>query len=170
MNNKVARVLEGAVLVALGVIIAIFGIGTAIDLYFGIVFTVGGVCLLLLAVIGLSKKDPSHLSDLVLGSVLLTIGICLFTPWLSLAPLINLLVIAIMGLGIGLILTGAYFLSKKMMIVGVGQIVVGALMVTFTVIYKLVPDFAQAFWIIIGVLVAVYGVLVIVASLVEKKK
>jgi len=82
MNNKVAKVLEGAILVALGVIIAICGIGSAIDIYFGIVFSIAGAALLVLGFMGLNKKDASGLSDLLLGSVLLTIGVCLFTPWL----------------------------------------------------------------------------------------
>lgn len=170
MNNKVARVLEGAILVALGVIIAICGIGSAIDIYFGIVFTVAGACLIILGFAGLNKKDASGLSDLILGSVLLTIGVCLFTPWLSFGALIDIFVIALMGLGIGLMLSGAYCLSKKLVFNGVGQIVIGALMVTFVIIYKTVPDFAKAFWIIIGVLVAIYGALLIVSALIEKKK
>ena len=75
-----------------------------------------------------------------------------------------------MGLGIGLILAGAYCVSKKLVFNGVGQIVIGALMVTFVDIYKTVPDFAKAFWIIIGILVAIYGALVIVSALIDKKK
>lgn len=170
MNSKVARILEGAIIVALGVIIAICGIGSAIDIYFGIACTIAGVVLLLLAFIGLSKKDVTYLSDIILGSVLLTIGICLFTPWLSFGALIELLVIALMGLGVGLIITGAYFITKKALFTGVGQIVVGALMVTFVILYKTIPDFAQAFWIIVGILVALYGVLLIVTALIDKKR
>ena len=170
MNNKVARVLEGAILVALGIIIAICGIGEAINIYFGIVFSIAGACLIVLGFMGLNKKDTSGLSDLILGSVLLTIGICLFTPWLSFAALVDILVIALMGLGIGLIIAGIYFITKKALFTGVGQLVVGALMVTFVILYKTVPDFAHAFWIIIGILVAVYGALVIVTALIEKKK
>ena len=170
MNNKVSRVLEGAVLLALGIIIAVCGIGTAIDIYFGIAFTVAGVCILLLGIIGLSKKNADSLANLILGSVLLTIGICLFTPWLSFAPLVNLLVIAILGLGIGLILTGSYCIAKKLLLSGVGQLVIGVLMVVFTIIYKVNPDFSQVFWIVVGVLVAIYGALVIVSALIAKKK
>ena len=170
MNNKLVRVFEGAILVALGIIIAICGIGSAIDLYFGIVFTISGVCLLILGFMGLSKKNEASISDVVLGSVLLTVGVCLFTPWLSFAALVEIFVIALMGLGIGLILAGGYYLSKKATLTGISQLVVGVLMVTFVVIYKLVPEFAKAFWIIIGVLVAVYGTLVIISALLNKKK
>lgn len=170
MNSKLARVLEGAIIVALGVIIAIGGIGSAIDIYFGIGCTIAGVVLLLLAFIGLSKKDATYLPDIILGAVLLTIGICLFTPWLSFAALVDLLVIALMGLGVGLIITGAYFITKKALFNGIGQIVVGILMVTFVILFKTVPEFAQAFWIIVGVLVALYGVLLIVTALIDKKR
>ena len=170
MNNKIARILEGAILVALGIIIAICGIGTAIDLYFGIVLSVAGAAFLILGFMNLSKKDESGLSDLILGSVLLTVGVCLFTPWLSFAGLVEILIIALMGLGIGLILVGSICVSKKLLFTGVGEIVIGALLVTFVVIYKINPDFGKAFWIIIGILVAVYGALVIVDALISKKK
>ena len=169
-NNKLVRILEGAILVALGIIIAICGIGSAIDLYFGIIFTVAGACLLILACTGLSKKDTTAVNDLVFGSVVLTIGVCLFTPWLSFAALVEIFVIALLGLGIGLVLAGAYFVAKKALFTGIGQIVVGALMVTFVILYKTVPDFSKAFWIIIGILVAIYGALVIVGALINKKK
>lgn len=170
MNKTVARILEGAVLVALGIIIAICGIGSAIDIYFGIVASVAGLVLVIVGFMELSKKDAGGISDLLLGSILLTIGVCLFTPWLSFAGLVEILVIALLGLGVGLILTGAYFISQKVLFSGIGQVVVGALMVTFVIIYKTVPDFAKAFWIIIGILVAVYGALVIVSALINKKK
>lgn len=170
MNSKVMRILEGAILVALGIIIAICGVGEAIDIYFGIILTVAGLALLVLAFLGLSKKDPTSLVDVILGSILLTIGICLFTPWLSFGGLVDILVIALMGLGVGLIITGAICVSKKLLFNGIGQIVVGVLMVTFVIIYKVNPDFAKAFWIIIGILVAIYGAFVIATAFISQKK
>ena len=164
------RILEGAILVALGIIIAICGVGEAIDIYFGIILTVAGLALLVLAFLGLSKKDPTSLVDVILGSILLTIGICLFTPWLSFGGLVDILVIALMGLGVGLIITGAICVSKKLLFNGIGQIVVGVLMVTFVIIYKVNPDFAKAFWIIIGILVAIYGAFVIATAFISQKK
>ena len=170
MDSRVIRILEGAILVALGIIIAICGIDTAVDIYFGIILTVAGLALLVLGFVGFTKKDPTCLSDVILGSILLTIGICLFTPWLSFAGLVAILVIALMGLGVGLIITGALCVSKKLLFNGIGQIVVGVLMVTFVIIYKINPDFERAFWIIIGILVAIYGALVIATALISKKK
>lgn len=170
MNKQVTRLLEGAILVALGIIIAICGIGSAIDIYFGIVFSAAGAALLVLGFLGLSKKDASSISDVLFGAILLTIGICLFTPWLSFGGLVEFLVIALLGLGAGLIITGIYFIAKRLLFNGVGQVTIGALMVTFVILYKTIPDFAKAFWIIIGILVAVYGALVIVSALIDKKK
>ena len=132
--------------------------------------SLAGLALLVLAFIGISKKNPLSLSDIILGSILLTVGICLFTPWLSFAGLVEILVIALMGLGIGLIISGALCISKKVLFNGIGQVVIGVLMVTFVIIYKTVPDFAQAFWIIIGILVAIYGALVIVSALLLSEK
>ena len=172
MNNKIAKVLEGAVLVALGVLVAIYGGGAVVDIYFGIVCLIAGLCLLGIA--GLSmigqNKRPLNVSDLLMGSILTAIGICLFTPWLSFAVLIDLFVIVILGLGAGLIILGLYSLANKVLFSGVGEVVIGALMVTFSIIYKVNPDFHKAFWIIIGILIAIYGVLVIISGLLEKGK
>ena len=61
------QILSGAILVALGVLIAIFQIG-ALDLYFGIIAIIGGALLLAYACfLILKKKDITyqHLSLLV---------------------------------------------------------------------------------------------------------
>ena len=170
MNNKVAKILEGAVILALGILIAVNGIGSVVDIYFGIVALVGGIALLLLAIIGLSQKNALSVGDLILGSILVTVGVCLFTPWLTFAELINLFIIVILGLGIGLTITGIIFIAKKALFTGLGEVLVGVLMIVFAIIYKVNPDFRQAFWIIIGILVAIYGVLVIIDGLISKKK
>ena len=170
MNSKVTKVLEGAVLVVLGVLVAIFGGGTAVDIYFGIVALVCGLCLIALALVTLSQKKLFDASDFLMGTVLTTVGVCLFTPWLTFAALIDLFIVIILGLGIGLIFLGIYSLAKKAVVTGVGEIVIGALMVVFAIIYKLVPDFHPAFWIIVGVLIAIYGVLVIISGMLEQKK
>ena len=170
MNSKVAKVLEGAVLVVLGVLVAIYGGGTAVDIYFGIISLVAGLCLLALAVVGLSQKKALDVDGLLVGSILTTVGVCLFTPWLSFAALIDLFIIIILGLGIGLIFLGVYTLARKVLFTGLGEIVIGILMVTFSIIYKVNPDFHNVFWIVVGILIAVYGALVIVTALLEKGK
>ena len=43
MKEKLLRIIEAIVIIALGVIIAVCGGGEALDLYFGIISLVGGV-------------------------------------------------------------------------------------------------------------------------------
>lgn len=170
MNKKVAKVLEGAVLIVLGVLVAIFGGGTAVDIYFGIIALITGLCLLALAFIALAQRKILDVGDLLMGTILTTIGVCLFTPWLTFSALIDLFVVIILGLGIGLIILGILALAKKALFAGIGEIVIGALLVTFAIIFKVNPDFHVAFWIIVGVLIAIYGVLVIIAGVMDKGK
>ena len=48
-NEQVANILEGAIIVVLGVLIAVVGIGQTVDIYFGVLFTaVGGLLALFL--------------------------------------------------------------------------------------------------------------------------
>ena len=170
MKNKLPTIIEGAVIVALGILIAIYGGGSVIDIYFGIIALVSGVALLILALVGISQKKPLLVNSLVLGCALIFIGSFLFTDLLSFAVLINLLVIALMGAGAGLVLASIYSLTKRMFVTGVSQALVGVLLIVFTALFLTVNDFRTAFWIIIGILIAVFGVLVIVSALVEKKK
>ena len=83
--------------------------------------------------------------------------------------MVDVLVHLLIALGGALIIYGAYAAVKINGFYGVGQIVLGAAAVTVGVLYLLVPEFNMAFWIIVGVLIAVYGVLLLVAALTNKK-
>ena len=55
MKGKLAGILEAIVIIAFGIIIAVFGGGTALDLYFAIVALVAGAVLFIVDVYGLDK-------------------------------------------------------------------------------------------------------------------
>ncbi len=168
-KETLSQVLSGVILVVLGILIAIFGVG-ALDLYFGIVACVAGGLLLAYAIYLVCKNQAVAPSTFILPAILLTVGICLFTPWLSVAGIIEFLVIVVMGVGAGLVFYGVYLVAKKATFAGVLNIVVGAVALTLAILYKTIPEFNKAFWIIIGVLVALYGVLQIVSAFLGKKK
>ena len=167
-KEKLTQVLVGAILVALGILVAIFREG-AFDLYFGIIATAAGAILLALAIVLLIKKQPLAPSAFVLPSVLLTVGIMLFTQVLNIADLVNFIVVLVLGLGVGLLLYGIYLIVKKATLNGVINIVMGAVALTLSLLYLFVPEFHTAFWIIVGVAIALYGVLEIVSAFIEKK-
>jgi hypothetical protein len=45
----------------------------------------------------------------------------------------------------------------------------GVVAVVLAILYMTVADFAKVFWIIVGVVIAVYGLLGLVFTLIEKK-
>ena len=171
MKEKILQIIEGLIIIALGVIIAVFGGATVLDIYFGIVALVGGIALVILNIVGLVKAKLLDFGATFLACALIVVGISLFTEFLSFAILINLVVLLILGLGVALILYGLYsMLLKKDMLAGICQIIIGAAAIVLAILYLAVEEFRTIFWIIVGVVVAVYGVLVIVTALISKKK
>lgn len=173
MKGKLAGILEAVVIIAFGIIIAIFGGGTALDLYFAIVALVAGVILLMVNVYTLVKVKELNFGLVFLASALITVGVAILAQKLSFAVLIPLMAFLLLGLGIALVLYGIFVAVRKNLFYGVGQIVVGAILATLVIIFLTVPEFAHAFWIILGVVLAVYGVLLLVFTLIgkpEKKK
>ena len=162
------QVLSGAILVALGVLIAIFQIG-ALDLYFGIIAIIGGALLLVFSCYLVAKKKPLNTSNAILACVLLALGITLVIHFVSFGALIPLVLTLMIGGGAGLVLVGAYLLGKKDTLGGLTNIIVGVAAITLAVLYIAVEEFRDAFWIIVGVLVAIYGVLEILRAFVSKK-
>ena len=168
MNSKVSQILESAIIITLGILIAIFRID-ALDTYFGILAVVIGTLLLILVGVTLAKTKALDLTGTFLAPILLTIGIALLAGGLSLGALVILLVYLLMGFGIGLVLLGTYTATRKGgALLGIGEIVVGALIVLFTILFLTVEDFRGAFWIIVGILIAIYGALSLVYALTRK--
>ena len=166
-KNKLLGVIEGAIIVALGVLIAIFGFG-AVDLYFAIASTVVGAALLGVSIYGMSKNSLD-VGVLALSGVLIAIGVGLFTHYISFGILINLIVIAILGFGAALIIYGIYLIAKKYPVYGTLVLIIGVVLVTLSILYICLADFRNVLWIIVGIVIALYGVLYIVAVLTERK-
>ena len=170
MKAKQSTFISGLIMIILGVLIAIFGGETVLDVYFGIVALVSGICLLALGIYNMSKKAPVAPAPLLLGAVLMAVGITLFTDFLSIGVLVNLLVICVLGSGVGLIIYGAYLLSRKQTASGVMNLVVGVVCVTLASLFIAVADFRSVFWIIVGVVIAVYGLVETIYGIKELKK
>ena len=167
-KEKLSKVLTCAVLIVLGILIAIFGVG-AIDIYLGVVACVAAVVVLADTIFLISRKEKLVASPFVLSLVLLAIGITLFVHWISFAAIVNFLVVVILGTGAGLLCYGIYLLARKENSNGLLNIVMGVVAVVLAILYMAVPDFGKVFWIIVGVVIAVYGLLGLVFTLIEKK-
>ena len=168
MKEKLAGILEAVVIIAFGIIIAVCGGGTALDLYFAIVSLVAGAILLVVNVYTLIKVKELNFALTFLSCALITIGIAILAEKLSFAVLIPLMAFLLLGLGIALILYGLFVALRKNLFYGVGQMVVGAVLVTLIILFLTVPEFAQAFWIILGVVLALYGALLLIFTIVGK--
>ena len=167
-NKKLINILEASIMIALGVLIAIFGIG-AVDLYFGIVFLVTAAVALAAIIVGLAKYKLLVFGLIFAFCACLVFGIALLTHYLSLGVLVDILVFLVIAMGGALIFYGTFVLVKVNVFFGLGQIVLGALAVTAGILYLFVPEFRVAFWIIVGVLVALYGVVLLVAAIANKQ-
>ena len=167
-NKKLVNVLEAVIMIVFGILLAIFGFGM-IDLFCGISFIVSAVAMLVVIFYDLSKRKILSFNNLFAFSAFLIFGIILLLKQFSLYYNVIILIFLTIAFGCALIIFGAYSIAKVNALFGVGQIVVGAVAVTAGILYQYVPEFRTAFWIIVGVLVAVYGVLLLITALTNKK-
>lgn len=165
MKEKLAGILEAIVIIAFGIIIAVFGGGTALDLYFAIVALVAGTVLMIVDIYTLAKTKELDFALTFLSCALLTVGVAILVKRLSFAVLIPLVAFLLLGLGIALILFGLFVALRKNIFYGVGQMVVGLVLAVLVILFLTIPEFAQAFWIIVGVVLAIYGVLLLIFTL-----
>ena len=170
MKEKTASIITAVVTIALGILIAVFGFG-ALDIYVGIGCLVAGIVLAVVNIVYIAKKRPASFGSLFLSVALIVVGIFLFTDYLSFAMLEHLIVAIILGLGIALALYGMLTIAiAKLVPFGVVQMILGLAIVALAIVYMNVAQFRQAFWIIVGVIIAVYGVVDLVMILTTKKK
>lgn len=167
-NKKLIGVLEGLFVVVLGILIAVCGIDLTVNLYFGILAMISGVVLLGFSCFIAFNKKPLAFGLVALGGGLVSLAIGLFIGKVSLAALIPVLVFLLLGVGAGLMLYGIYSIVRVNTFYGVGQLVIGGAVVTLTICYFAVNGFATFFWIIVGILVAVYGAFLAIYTLVNK--
>ena len=167
-NRKLVNVLEAVAMMLFGVLVAIFGFKT-FDIYFGIVFIVAAAGFLVAAIVELSKAKILSFSLLFAFTALLVFGIVILLNRFSLYYMVIVLVYLIIAFGGALVMFGSYSAAKVSVFYGIGQIVLGAIAITVGILYLLVPEFNVAFWIIAGVIIALYGLLMLVLTLSDKK-
>ena len=168
-NKKVTAIIEGIIILVLGILIAVLGIEDVVNYYIATIAIILGACLLGYACYLLIKKQPLLFAPISLGGALISIGVGIFVGYLGFEMVIRILHFALMGSSVALIVYGFYCVAKYNALYGLAQVVIGAAIYTFCLCYYFIPSFAQAFWIIVGVLVAVYGGLLTVFALMNKK-
>ena len=170
MNSKTRMtIVEGAVMAVLGIMIAIFGGQTVLDSYFGALFVLLGACLFVIEILFITKNKYAHFSDLFLSSFLIIVGCFLLANQFSFDYVITLLVYAVIAFGAALLINGLVSSLTKRMALGMGQLFIGVSAITLGVLYLTVNEFRSAFWIVVGVLVSVYGIFTILTVFIRKK-
>lgn len=170
-KDKLLKILEGAIVLAVGILIAIFGLATVLDLYFGILAIAVGAIFGFMSIVLVAKKEPLPFSMVALSCIAITVGVGLVLDgWLSVASFILFIVFAIIGLGGALFFYGIYLLVKGLIVYGIAQLLSGIAMLVVGILYLTVPDFQTAFYICLGIVIAVYGALLIVSAFIDVKK
>ena len=170
MKDKIQAIVTAALIIALGFVVVFCGGGAALDLYMGIVLTVLGAIAAVLAVVVLVKTKALLFTTTFVATALLTLGIALLAEKLSLAVIIYVLAFLLLAFGVALVLFGIYtMLGAKLLVNGIIQVIVGAAIVTLTLLFLFVPEFAKAFWIIVGVLIIIYGILSLILAITGKE-
>ncbi len=168
-NEKTSQLITGIVILVLGVLIAVFGGQAVLDTYFGIVAIIMAIALLGISIYQMNKKLDIAVLNLILGGILLASGIGLLTDFLSVGLIINFLVLAIFGAGAGLCVYGVYCLCKRDVVKGLLNLIIGIMSIVVSALYIWVDGFRSAFWIVIGVIIAAYGLVQITSIFVKKK-
>ncbi len=167
-KDKLTTMLSATLLIVLGVLVAIFGAATVLNLYFGITACVVGAILLAFSIVLMSRKELVPPAEVIGGGALVAIGVGLIVGKIDAGVLIGLLVFAVLGGGAGLIIYGIYLLTKKARNLGIINLIVGAAALTLAILFLALKGFEQVFWIIVGILIAVYGVSQIVIAALKK--
>ena len=81
-KEKLLKIIEAAVIVVLGVLVAIFGGGTVLDIYLAVVATVIGVAFLALSIVSLVNQKELPFGPLSVATICITFGVALFAKWL----------------------------------------------------------------------------------------
>lgn len=162
MNKKIVAIIEGALLITIGVLVAVFGGKDVMDVVYGVLFIIAGVSLSCLACMTMVKTKVLPLGVTFGALASLFFGICLVAKNLggaSVYPVFFYAMFALVGLGGALILKGLHvIIAKKIVFTGIGQIVIGAGITTVAILFLFGPEgFKEVFWIVLGVLIAVGG-------------
>ena len=168
MNKKLLGILEGAAAIVLGVLVAIFGGQAVLDVYFGVLFVIAAAGILAFAIVGLVRTKILLFPALFVGIALGLIGSFMLANYYSFGYLVYTLVLLVIAAGFALVFYGIYTLVKFNVFYGIGQIVIGGALSTLGFCYIFVGGFYKWFWVIVGVLIAVYGLVYAIAAILNK--
>lgn len=171
MNKKLVAIVEGVLLITIGVLVAVLG-QESFALLAGIVLLVIGAGLLALDCYGLIKEKKLIFAPTLGAVASILFGILFVLGKLDAAVAVIIAVAMWLGVAFGgaLVLYSIYSLCfKKDIKSGVAQLIVGGAVATICLLYMYVDGFSKVFWIIAGVLVALSGLYIALIALLSKE-
>ena len=159
-NKKFIAILEGIVILVLGILIAVLGVNDVMNNYIAIVFIIIGTCLVFFSGYLLFRRQPLPFAPLALGAALITIAIGVFVGYVNFAMLINIIHFALTGIFTAVKYNGPY---------GMAQSLMGGAIFALCLCYYFIADFKGPFWVIVGIVIAIIGGLSIIFAIFDKK-
>lgn len=167
-SKKLFGIIEGVIIIALGVLVAIFGTGM-LALYFGILFVVAAATFLVIGLVEIIKLKRLSFTSCLGFAACLVLGVTILINYLDFNFIVKVVALLIVAAGGALVFFGIYTAITFNVFYGVGQIVLGVLAATMGILYITVPPFRTAFWIVVGILIALYGVVYLIEVIAGKK-
>lgn len=167
-NKKFIAILEGIVILVLGILIAVLGVNDVMNNYIAIVFIIIGTCLVSFSGYLLFRRQPLPFAPLALGAALITIAIGVFVGYVNFAMLINIIHFALTGAGAALICYGIFTAVKYNGPYGMAQSLMGGAIFALCLCYYFIADFKGPFWVIVGIVIAIVGGLSIIFAIFDK--
>lgn len=107
----------------------------------------------------------------IVGASLIGLSIATFASYTHpVSFLVEVIIVAITSIGAIMILDSVIRFAKKSTTAAVVEIVFGAILLTFGILFICIEDFKTYLWVIFGVLLAIYGLYSLVYTLVKLKK
>lgn len=168
-RKKLISVFECVLTIVIGVLIAVFGT-KAVNMYFGILFIISGAAALAFECYLFITAKKMTFGPTFGGAALIVVGSFLVAEKLSVDYFVYLAIIVLLAFGAALLIYGTYYAAKVNGAYGCGLIVIGAGALVVSILCLTDTLKQEAFWIIVGVLVALCGLCALVKLFVDKKK
>ena len=172
MSKKLTGILTGVAVAAFGLLLLLTSILDSLDVVnviFGVVLMLLGAACVALAVLGLVKEKKLEFKLCLGATAGLFLGLMVILNQLNIFAIFALLVYAVPPVGLALLAHGIFMICKKETVPGLIKAGVGVAATVIGMLYLFVESFQQVFWIIVAILLLVYGAYMIVMACLKKE-
>lgn len=168
---KAYKIIESIIFIILGILIAVSILNASILNYL-----LGG-CVTLLGIFlfikcATEQKNVNFLLPTgVASAVLLACGISMLANYINAVDLLQkVIIVGVLAIGILLIIDAIVRFIRKQSTPGITELVVGLILTILAILFMVIPEMNSYLWVVFGVLLAIYGVYLLVQTLITLKK